>query len=201
VSAVADRVESLAPDPGGAAVTVLPCRVPGEPEPPVDVELASGTTVVVRPVESADREALRRYLDELSPDGRYFRFLQAMPRVPESVLDLLTDGDGTRRLVLVALHGDEIVGEAILALDGEGCSAEVAYSVAAGVRRQGLASAMVRRLLGVASRRGLRSIHASVSPENRASAMLMASLGARHRFEDGLLVSELECCSPELIAA
>lgn len=167
----------------------------------VIVELRGGPDVTLRPVTDTDREPLRAYLEGLGPAARYLRFLQALPEVTDRILDILTTpSPGT--LVLVALDGDEIVGEAILGADHRDPGlAHIGYSVAERVRRRGLGRAMVHRLLDVARDRGVRTVRAEMAAGNRASAALLGSVGARMRFEDGLIVAEMDCCHHDLAAA
>jgi RimJ/RimL family protein N-acetyltransferase len=59
---------------------------------------------------------------------------------------------------------------------------------------------MVGRLLDHAVDLGICHVHAVMSPENRASAGLMRSFGARLHLDDGLLVAELPVCSGSVAA-
>jgi GNAT superfamily N-acetyltransferase len=173
------------------------------------VELRGGPTVVVRPATAADGPAVTAYLERLSDHSRYLRFLQATPRIRGRLVEMFTTSEADRRLVLVAVLGDEIVGEAMLVADRhDSRGAEIAYSVADGLRRRGLARAMTDVLLDVARRWRVCWLRADMVGENRASANLLRSVGASIRFEDGLLVARLdlrpparsEACPPLLLA-
>jgi ribosomal protein S18 acetylase RimI-like enzyme len=155
------------------------------------VELGGGPMVAVRSVAPGDAPALTTYLEGLSDRSRYFRFLQATPRISRRLIDLFTAVDPVRRLVVVAESDGEIVGEAMLATSLDG-STDIACSVAESVRRRGLARGMLTLLLDAARERGVRSVRADILGENRASVSLLKSLGASIRFEDGLLVAHLE---------
>jgi GNAT superfamily N-acetyltransferase len=73
-------------------------------------------------------------------------------------------------------------------LDSAGDSAELAFVVREDQRRRGLATALLRRLVGVASERGLKHLWAQVNTHNAA----MLGLFRRHDFsfasEPGLAV-------------
>jgi RimJ/RimL family protein N-acetyltransferase len=152
----------------------------------------AGTRLTVRESRPFDRAHLRAFYEGLSEDSRYKRFLQPMPRVPEAVLDVMAD---SRHVGLLALDGDEVVAEALLVPGrADPTGGEIAYAVADRLHRQGLGRQMVCRLLGSAAAAGICRVHAVISPENRASAGLMRSLGARLHLEDGLLIAELLVC-------
>jgi len=170
-------------------------------KPTTTIELRDGLTVVLRPIDDGDRQALHAYLDGLGPMARQRRFLQALPHVPDRLLNMLTAPAATT-LVLVAMHGEEIIGEAILGPDAhDPAVAHIGYSVAERVRRRGLGRAMVGRLLEVAGDRGVSTVRADMAADNHPSAALLSGLGAAMRFEDGLIVAELECCPRHLVAA
>jgi RimJ/RimL family protein N-acetyltransferase len=171
------------------------CRSRSSPD---RVLLVGGTRLTVRATLPSDRSALRAFYAALSEHSRYLRFLQPMPRIQESVLDLML---GPNHVSLIALDGDEVVAEALLVPPRPGSSrAEVAYTVTDRLHRQGIGRALVCRLLDHAVDLGICHVHAVMSPENRASAGLMRSFGARLRLEDGLLVAELPVCGERAAA-
>jgi RimJ/RimL family protein N-acetyltransferase len=156
------------------------------------IELRGGPTVVVRPITTADGPALRSYLEGLSRQSRYMRFMQPMPRVSGRLIDMFTGGERRQSLVLIALLDGEVVAEAMLVIDrSDDTTAEIAYSVADRLHRRGLGRSLVELLVEAAGRRGVRRLRADVLGENMASVALLRSFGARLRFEDGVLVADL----------
>jgi RimJ/RimL family protein N-acetyltransferase len=171
------------------------CRSGSPPDP---IVLARGTQLTVRATQPEDRPALRAFYAAMSDRSRYLRFLQPMPRIQESVLDLMLH---PRHVSLIALDGEEVVAEALLVPAQPGASrAEIAYTVADRLHRQGIGRALVCRLLDHAIELDICHVHAVMSPENRASAGLMRSFGARLRLEDGLIVAELPVCADRAAA-
>jgi acetyltransferase len=159
---------------------------------PPGAVVVGGIPLTVRDSRPFDRASLRAFYEGLSEDSRYMRFLQPMPRVTEAVLDLVAD---PLHVGLLALDGDEVVAEALLVPGRtDPTSGEIAYAVADRLRRRGLGREMVCRLLRRGAAAGICRVHAVISPENRASAGLMRSMGARLHFDDGLLIAELVVC-------
>lgn len=149
--------------------------------------LPDGRLVRLRPVAAADGPALEALLMGLSPVSRRLRFHGAVNALPAPVLhDLVAPGDdhhvtwvaeaacadGRRRLVAEARWVRERPGAT---------AAEFALSVADDWRRQGLARALLERLLASASQAGVRTLHGSVLDENRAMLALLGAMGARPR--------------------
>jgi RimJ/RimL family protein N-acetyltransferase len=159
------------------------------------IELRGGPTVAIRPATSEDGPAVAAYLERLDDRARYFRFLQATPRIRGRLVEMFASSG--RRLVLVAVAGDEVVGEAMLVVDAlDGRRGEIAFSVAERLRRRGLARAMVAQLLDAARTQEVRWLRADIMGENRASVALLDGFGAKIHFEDGLLVAGLEVDEP-----
>src|SRR5215472_6562865 len=83
----------------------------------VDVVLRDGSTVRVRAARPDDRDALERFLSELSQESRIFRFFTAVKDLSWAARGF-AEVDYRERHSLVALHGDgEIVGHGFYALE------------------------------------------------------------------------------------
>ena len=81
---------------------------------PQAVRLRSGDVVLVRQVRPGDAPALARAYASLGEQSRYRPFFTAVPELPESVLEDLTEIDHQDREVLVAVPplSSEIAGGA-----------------------------------------------------------------------------------------
>jgi ribosomal protein S18 acetylase RimI-like enzyme len=158
----------------------------------IAADLHDRTVVTIRPITPSDTDALVAYLEGLSDRSRYFRFLQATPRIGRRLLEVFTPGDAGQRVVLVAVRDGVIVGEAMMGMGAVDREADVAYSVAEAFRRQGLARTLLTLLLGIARERGIEWLRADILGENRASVGLLQQFGARIHFEDGLLAARLD---------
>ena len=59
--------------------------------------LRDGTTATVRPASSQDRDALRRFFHDLSPDSRWKRFFSPS-EPPDAVVDRFAESLRRRRM-------------------------------------------------------------------------------------------------------
>lgn len=70
-------------------------------------QLADGTDITIRPIRPEDGELDQRFIRGLSDESRYFRFMDAMHKLPETLLASLTQIDHGREMVLVAITQDK----------------------------------------------------------------------------------------------
>ena len=166
-----------------------------------DRVLTDGTKVRLRLLDRRDRPGLARAFEQLSPESRYRRFFNAMPRLPESLLDALTNTDGRDHVAVAAelLDGD---GHAV---EGLGVArfvrwkdapdhAEAAVAVIDRMHRRGLGTMMLSVLARAARERGIVKFRAHVQADNEASKALLHGF-AEHpdvHFHDGALVYDVE---------
>ena len=162
---------------------------------PDELVVVADRCVVVRSLRDGDVPALTRFYESLDDDTRYRRFLQAMPRLPAGLVAAIASP--VNQLTLAIDLGEEgrgnVLAEVVLSPSRDDPTrGEIAYTVDASVRRQGLATRSLHHALRRAHRHGIRHVDAYISGENRASVALMRSLGATARFDGGLVVAELE---------
>src|SRR5215471_6350718 len=113
-----------------------------------------------------DREALERFLHELSEESRLFRFFTAIKDLSWAA-QRFVDVDYHDRHSLVALRGEagEIVGHGYYALEKPG-QAEVSLAVADSVQGLGLGTILLGHLAAAASGAGITTFTAEVMSEN-----------------------------------
>ncbi len=131
----------------------------------VDVVVADGSTVRIRPARPEDEEPLEDYLIGLSPESRQLRFWT--PSV--DVRDIATkavDVDLDDHVTLLAFLGrGRIVGTAeYRRMDA--ARAEISISVTDEMQGKGLGSILIAQLAHVASDEGIPFFVAEVLPEN-----------------------------------
>jgi acetyl coenzyme A synthetase (ADP forming)-like protein len=135
------------------------------------VLMRDGSVATLRPVSSADREALLAFLTRLSPESLTKRYFAGTPP-KQAVEQLLRPASPSEHLVLLVCTG-EPGAEQIIAV-GEytreepgGDTAEVAFLVADAYQGRGLGTALLERLALIAARQGIRSFRAYTQARNR----------------------------------
>jgi RimJ/RimL family protein N-acetyltransferase len=125
-----------------------------------------GTTI--RRTRPDDRERIVKAFRALDPESVYRRFFVRKKELSSEELRRLTEGDGTRDVVLVATvtAGDQetIVGLGRYVRDD--ASADIAFTVAQSHRGRGIASELLRRLTDIARRSGVSQFEADVLADN-----------------------------------
>jgi GNAT superfamily N-acetyltransferase len=131
------------------------------PQPATET-LRDGSHVVIRPISRTDLDLERNFIAALSPQARWFRFLNATGVPSEALLKQLTDIDDERDVALVALTDDKgrqiEVGVARFSTTS-GHKAEVAVVVSDDWRHRGLGTALMTRLVSIARERGIKTLY------------------------------------------
>jgi acetyl coenzyme A synthetase (ADP forming)-like protein len=145
-------------------VTTMTHAYPAHRE--VDVALRGGGAIHVRPIRAADEQALRAMLDALSVEARAFRFFSAgadMGLAARASVDV----DYADRYGVVAVGGDgsTILAHGMYSRDSDDC-AEVAFTVAEGLRGEGIATTMLAHLAEAARAAGIPRFVPHVMPSN-----------------------------------
>jgi len=156
----------------------------------VRVTLADGTVFTVRPIEAADREALRAGFERLSPESRYRRFFTPMPSLSDRDLDYLVNVDHHDHEALVVLDepDGDIVAVARFVRTGP-AEAEPAIVVADDLQGNGLGRRLMLALIERAQEESVDRFRAPVLADNEAALRLLGSLGEHWERPDG---SEVE---------
>lgn len=142
--------------------------------------LRDGSRVTIRPISRNDIELERRFIEELSPEARRYRFLCGVGTPSEALLQKLTILDAEREAALIAVTGEhgklrEVGVARFSALPDR--SAEVAVTVADDWRHRGLATLLMHRLTDIARARGIRSLFSVDSGANIPMRDLALHLG------------------------
>jgi GNAT superfamily N-acetyltransferase len=145
--------------------------------------LASGYVRTLRQQE--ELPLLRDHLLRLDPESRHDRFNGFMDDSFIERYAAKCADDGT---VIVAYIEDGVVrGAAELHPPGQSPDAlpEVAFSVEASARRQGVGSILFRKLIAEAGRKGYRSLRITTGAQNQAMRALASKFGAHLTFRQG----------------
>jgi ribosomal protein S18 acetylase RimI-like enzyme len=125
-------------------------------------------TVPTRPVRPGDQALFCRLWPRLSPETVYRRFHAPVHTLPAETVRRLVTVDHDLREAVVAVVGGEVVGVARYDRPvAAPSSAEVAVLVEDAWQGVGLGRQLLAELTGLAARRGVRTVTASVQPDNR----------------------------------
>lgn len=160
-------------------------------------KLLDGTPVLIRPIGPEDAERERKFIEGLSLESRYFRFLGCMSKPSDELIHKLTNVDQTRDAAYVALvadgGGQRQIGVARYSLDADGRSCECAVSVSDDMQKKGLGTLLMRHLIEHARSRGVRHMYSIDAAENRSMWPFAAHLGfSRHSDPDDACLTRHE---------
>ncbi len=133
--------------------------------------LRDGTVAAVRRSTAADRDLMRRFFHELSPESRRRRFFTAGEPADALVDRLCDSADEQRSVTLVAVRqvGDDTrfiaVGSYLAGAPGV---AETAFAVDDRFHGKGLATDLLERLATIAAAHGFRRFEATTLTDNNA---------------------------------
>ena len=168
----------------------------------LDVILRDGGTLRLRAPREADRDALVRFFEDLSPRSLFLRF-HGTPRVDEHLAEPVLDPDWVERGSLLASVTEDGV-DRIVALANyvrlrDPRSAEVAFAVADDYQGRGVATRMLERLAAFAGPRGIERFVGEVMADNAAMIGVFEGVGfeVSRTFEGG----EVEMTFPIAVTA
>jgi RimJ/RimL family protein N-acetyltransferase len=145
--------------------------------------LPDGTTLVVRPLEARDRDALEAAIMRLSDTSRLLRFAAPKPRMTKADMDLLLDVDHHAREALLAVDpdtGDGIAVARYAAVRDMPGVAELAVTVADEWQGRGLGGALTRLVIDRARDEGFARMHALTMGENLRAQRMLRGRGFTH---------------------
>jgi acetyltransferase len=160
------------------------------------VRLPSGAEVAIRPIRPEDGPRLSAAYDRLSPEARYRRFLGPKPHLNASEVAYLVNVDGDNHIALVATLADRpdaIIGVArCVRLREDPGTAEFAVVIGDPWQGEGLASAMLERLVRSASEQGIDRLQAIMLADNEPAHRLVRHLAQPHSVRRRGAVDEIE---------
>ncbi len=156
------------------------------------ITLQDGLRVILRPLTPKDRDALVALFASLpAEETQYFRSNVSNPELVASWADKV---DYSKVFPLVAVVGDRIVGNCTLHL-GIGHTrhvAEIRMFLARDFRRRGIGSAMLKALIDISRRLGLRQLIAEIVENQPAVVHAFEHLGFERQaiFKDMFMTPE-----------
>lgn len=142
--------------------------------------LADGTHMLIRPIRPEDAALEQEFVRNLSEESRYFRFMDSVQELSESMLVRFTQIDYSREMALIAVkedHDKEIeLGVTRYAINPDGESCEFALVVADSMRGRGLGHKLMIALMDTARSKGLKIMEGEVLKSNASMLKLMKRL-------------------------
>ncbi len=146
-----------------------------------NVQLNDGTDVVIRPIRPEDAEIEAKFVRELSPESRYFRFMNQLQELSQEMLVRFTQIDYHHEMALIAVisvdGADEQIGVARYTTNLDKTSCEFALTVSDKWQHQGIGHILMRDLMDVARSRDLATMDGQVLSNNTKMLDLVESLG------------------------
>lgn len=152
------------------------------------IQLRNGTDIVVRPIRPEDAELERTFIEGLSQQSRYYRFMHNVKNVTPEMLARFTQIDYHRELALVALVDEQgkqkEIGISRYVLNPDGISCEFAVVVSDQWQRTGIGYKLMELLIEAARAKGLKYMDGIVLKDNTGMRKLARSMGFEIRDHD-----------------
>jgi len=148
---------------------------------PISCRTADGVEYRVRPIRKDDAAREREFIQSLSPESRFQRFMYAIREPTDELVAQLVDIDSHSRMALVAVIGEppaeKIIGVARYAADTGGRDCEFGVAISDDWQCRGIGTTLARLLFEYAQREGFRSIYGNVFANNQRMIELAEWLG------------------------
>ncbi|MBK7673610.1 MAG: GNAT family N-acetyltransferase [Candidatus Accumulibacter sp.] len=151
--------------------------------------LFDGSPVTIRPIRAEDKPLEQEFVQHLSADSRYKRFMSTLKELPPGKLKYLTEIDYVRHLALVAIiqrDGQDVeIGVARYVAGPSGDECEFAIAIDDEWQGSGVAGILMLELIDAARARGMRKMEAFILAANNNMIKFAHQLGfALHRDPD-----------------
>ena len=147
-------------------------------------QLPDGTDVVMRPIQPEDATIEQAFVQALSAESKYFRFMQNLEKLTPVMLVRFTQIDYDREMALVGVIEDgtpraQMIGVARYVSNPDRHSCEFGLTVGDKYQRQGIGRELMRRLMAVGRDRGIEVMEGEVLAKNTKMLALCEGLGFR----------------------
>jgi acetyltransferase len=144
-------------------------------------QLADGMDITIRPIRPEDAELEQEFVRNLSEQSRFFRFMNSVQELSQSMLVRFTQIDYSREMALLAVtevNGIDVeLGVTRFAINPDGESCEFALVIADQMHGKGLGQKLMAALMDAARSKGLKVIEGEVLKNNTDMLSLMDRLG------------------------
>ncbi|MDI1253669.1 GNAT family N-acetyltransferase [Thermomonas sp.] len=143
--------------------------------------LRDGTTVLIRAIRDDDAEIERRFIEQLSPQSRRYRFLGSIKSPDSKLLRQFTHVNHVSEIAFVALISDGAaereIGVSRYYASSDGVSCECAVAVSDDWHNRGLGTLLMNHLIDVARQHGISHMYSMDALNNQAMRELAEHLG------------------------
>lgn len=145
------------------------------------LQLSDGTNITIRPIRPEDAKIEREFVRQLSPQTKYFRFMEHLQELTPSMLVRFTQIDYDREMALISTYmknNEEVnigVARYIINPDQETC--EFALVVADEWHNKGIGTHLLSALLEAAKRHGVKNMMGEILSTNAAMLELVKNSG------------------------
>ncbi len=144
-------------------------------------QLKDGTDIEIRPIRPEDAELEKEFIENLSPQSRYYRFMHTLKQVSPEMLVRFTQIDYHRELALVAIVRKEgrliEIGVSRYALNIDGNSCEFAVVVSDQWQHLGIGYILMEKLIEAARLKNISRMEGVILRDNQPMQRLARSLG------------------------
>lgn len=144
-------------------------------------QLADGTDLTIRPIRPEDAEMEQDFVRGLSAESKYFRFMDTLQELSQTMLVRFTQIDYDREMALIAVLQQDSrekelgVCRYIASADGQSC--EFALVVADEWQNKGIGNKLMNCLFDAARAKGIGVMEGEVLKANHAMLELVRRLG------------------------
>ncbi|MCU0691398.1 MAG: GNAT family N-acetyltransferase [Polyangiaceae bacterium] len=145
---------------------------------PKKVAIQGDAQVTIRPMEEDDFDRVRTFFNNLPREDRLF--LRHDVTRPEVFARWFAELDYTKKLPLMALHGDAVVGHALLDAEQKGWSphvAEIRVVVADAFKKRAVGKVLAREIFDQAIARGYEKVIAQMMNNQAAARRMFERMG------------------------
>ncbi len=145
-------------------------------------QMNDGKVVTIRPIRPEDAELEQEFVKNMSDESRYYRFMDTLRELTQTMLVRFTQIDYDREMALVAVmtndEGKETqIGVARYVGNPDGESVEFALAVGDNFQKSGVGRKLMTALIECARMKGYRAVVGDVLSTNSKMFRLMTSLG------------------------
>ncbi len=144
-------------------------------------QLPDGADITIRPIRPEDAEMVKDFVRRLSPEAKYFRFMETVNELSREMLIRFTQLDYSRDLAFIATvrqDGQEVeVGVARYFTNPDGESGEIAMAVSDEWQNKGLGTRLMSCIIDMAMEKGFAFLQGEVLAQNVKMLHLVNKLG------------------------